>query len=188
MKLRDLFEKELPNVKLFHVTIIRDAIAILKSKKFILTPHTVDGNDIPKDEEETSKSPTKYYFLSTARSPRSAFIDMMASNGSVLLVLNRNRLQSNNKVKPHNDLSAEDKWGNEMEDRVFSKTNTFHIRSPINNTITEIRLLWTRTHKPPTEGTRAFTPDTIEELHHLCKVNGITFKLYDNMQQFLTGR
>ena len=184
MKLQELLEKELPTVPLFHLTVIRDAISIIKTKRFILTPHTIHGFDITKSEESKS-APIKYYFLSTARSPRSAYIEEQRGNGSVLLVLNKNRLNANNKINSHVDSGA-DTFGDEMEDRVFNKTNILPIRSPINNTITQIRVI--AAGKPPTQGTIAYTPETLKELQLLCKENNIPFKVFDTESKFLSGR
>jgi hypothetical protein len=172
-----------PNVPVYHMTTVRSAISILQSRQFKLSGGSGDERH----------NPSGLYYLSVARSTQSAFMQMMGGSGAVILVLNKNRLQSNNKVVPYKDPDAAEEiggWGmgdNEMEDRVYSKTPTMRINPPLNNTVLQIRLLGGPRNK---KSGADFSHEEMLLLGQLCQQNGIPFGRWadGDEQAFLLGR
>jgi hypothetical protein len=108
---------------LFHVTNVNAAASILTNQEFEL------GFSLAKDSAENfrPKGSSKYFYLSTARSPASGFIATRRSSGhvQVLFELNGNWFNKHGYVtKPVDYFNGAPGSSDEMEDRVFSKEPT----------------------------------------------------------------
>lgn len=155
------------------MTDIDSAVSILQHQQFALS-----GG--PDDDRH---NPGGLYYLSVARSTQSSFMNMMIGTGSVILVINKNRLRANNKVMPYRDPDAATEMGglgfgtNEMEDRVYSNSPYLKITPPINNTILQVRVLVNNV-------------ETATALELVCKSHNIPFVALGekDTQKFLMGR
>lgn len=181
-----LFEVLQPNAPVYHMTTVNAAISILQSKHFKL---------VRNNGEDDAEDPTGMYHMSVARSTNSEFMNMMGGHGAVIFVLNKNRLQSNNKVVPYQSADAADEMsgqgygdGDEMEDRVYSRTPILAVRGPLNNTVLQVRLLGGMARAKG--GSADFTTEQMQSLQKLCQVNHIPFGVWDtdNEQGFKMGR
>lgn len=157
-----LSELYLPNAPVFHNTIMKNAIAILRDRTLKLAP---EGR-----REDGSPASGRYY-LSLARSPASAFLQFNSGPGAVVLVLNKARLHANNKIVAYNDPAAEEEIGDEMEDRVYSRQPYIRLREPLNNTILQIRVeggLAYNSRYPA-----GYTESDFDQLQQLCSQHQI---------------
>lgn len=167
----------------YHITTVTKAIQILTSQVFKLAggPHI--------NPEHDYEDPTQKYHMSVARSPLSDFIQMMTSRGTVMLVINKSKLQQHSKIIPYQSANASlEGWSDEMEDRIYNDTPILRVRPPINQTIVQVRLLGTPylVYK----ATASFTQEQADELKALCTKYNIPFGQWANGDDasFLRGR
>lgn len=163
-----LCELILPVVPVYHQTTLKAAISILRDRMMRMSPEGT-GNDAGGPRMNTP-------YFSTARSMRSAYIET-GTGGSVVLVLNRNRLQSNNKVEPYRDPYADGEIGDEMEDRVYGRRNGFRFMAPVNNTVVKIIVQGGRSYN--VKGEAAYTEQDFQQLENLANQYGIPIEMQD---------
>lgn len=164
-----LFEVIPTRSKVYHLTSLHSAAKIIADRQFQL-----------KTDE------TGMYRFSVARSPQSAFIDVMGGEGSVILVLDRGRLAANASIRPYSDKEAEAELsffsssGDEMEDRVYSKKPILPIRGPVNQTILQVRLMGGTTYEG---GNNAYSKQQYAQFMHLCQANNIQVITFNKTQE-----
>lgn len=165
------------------MTGVNNAIQILKSHTFKLAggPHI--------NQEHEYEDPTQLYHMSVARSLQSDFTRMMGGKGAVVFTINKIKLQQRHRIVPYQSADASlEGWGDEMEDRVYSKTPIIQISSPMNQTIIHVRLFG---NPFAVRGaSRSFSQEQLNELKMLCQQNNIPFEHWNagDEEAFLRGR
>ncbi|CAM0080522.1 hypothetical protein VPHK567_0173 [Vibrio phage K567] len=119
---------EAVNDTVYHGTAIEYAIEILRHDKFKLSDSKGSWSDDTDTEINQKQGKDKRYFLSTARSSSSPYINDLdtfihSEVGDVIFVLDGRKLSHNYRGKAvdygRGDYAPD--YGNELEDRVFSK-------------------------------------------------------------------
>jgi hypothetical protein len=128
--------KERATTVLYHYTKIENAVNILKTKQFRLS------SSLPQDQESSlvsKKHEGKQFYLSTARTPQSAFIrGRSKENNAVIFDLDGDWFNRNNyTVKPVDYFSGTEADKKEHEDRVISNDPIIKLN---NNLVKSIHL------------------------------------------------
>jgi len=169
---KDLFEK-IEDV-LYHSTTISNFRKILEENVFRLS--SVVGTNF---EFKFAKG-KKYYFLSTTRSKLGDYHAKDPMNGTVLLVLNAEKLKRKGLWgHPVNYWGNIRKFQNEMEDRIFSSKPEI---GPATNFIEEIHILMN------IEDARKINPSLVEEFKDVLRIllkRKISVFVYANKNAFV---